>query len=427
MGTIVDTTTQIKVIGVGGGGGNAVNRMMESGIQGAEFIAINTDKQVLDYSVATHKVQIGERTTHGQGAGGDPKVGAKAAEESREAIADILRGADMIFLTAGMGGGTGTGAAPVVAEIAKEMGILTVGVVTKPFEFELRKRMNQAMEGIERLVKYVDSLIVIPNERLIELSSQDDLSFEQAFALADEVLLQGVKNISELIKVKCFINLDFADVMSVMRNAGYAHMGVGHSSGDGKAAAAAEQAISSPLLETSIDGATGVIVNIISSNNIGLKEVHQAISVVTRNVAEDANVIFGCGFDDTLNDEIYITVVATGFTGTREKAVPPPPLPPPVWPDPVKGGREDPRPPRRKDPFDDFDGAEIFAPRRSQPAGNPNPAAPPRPANAEPLPRRKFFGGKEAEGSAEGGNDQDPESILGDIMGRIEQTKNLNR
>ena len=274
-----ETTVQIKVIGVGGGGGNAVNRMIKSGVLGAEFIAVNTDKQILSHSQATHKIQIGEKATRGQGAGGRPEIGAKAAEESRDLISDALKGTDMVFITAGMGGGTGTGAAPLIAQIAKDMGILTIGVVTKPFKFEGKKRMEQAAEGIARLAEHVDSIIVIPNDHLIGLR-ETRLSLAEAFALADEVLLQGVKSISELIKVPGFINLDFADVTSVMKDAGYAHMGLGRASGKDKAETAANSAVSSPLLETSIAGARGVIISITSSEDIDLAEVQNAAEII---------------------------------------------------------------------------------------------------------------------------------------------------
>ena len=309
------STTQIKVIGVGGGGGNAVNRMIISGVLGAEFIAINTDKQILIHSKATHKIQIGERATRGQGAGGRPEIGEKAAEESRDLIADALKGTDMVFITAGMGGGTGTGAAPLIAKIAKEMGILTVGVVTKPFKFEGNKRMSQAQEGIARLAENVDSLIVIPNEHLRALDDRR-LSLSEAFALADEVLLQGVKNISELIKIPGYINLDFADVTSIMRDAGYAHMGFGKASGKDKTIAAANAAIKSPLLETSITGAKGVIFCVTSSEDIGLEEVESAAEIIAAQAHPDANITWGLAFDSALADEVTITVIATGFDNT---------------------------------------------------------------------------------------------------------------
>jgi len=309
------STVQIKVIGVGGGGGNAVNRMIIAGVLGAEFIAINTDKQILLHSKATHKIQIGERSTRGQGAGGRPEIGAKAAEESRDLIADALKGTEMVFITAGMGGGTGTGAAPIIAQIAKEMGILTIGVVTKPFKFEGNKRMSQAQNGIGQLAQNVDSLIVIPNEHLRAMEERR-LSLSEAFALADEVLLQGVKNISELIKIPGFINLDFADVESIMKDAGYAHMGVGKASGKDKAAIAANAAVRSPLLETSIDGARGVIISFTASDEIDLEEIQNAADIITAQAHPDANITFGITYDTNLEDEIVITVVATGFDNT---------------------------------------------------------------------------------------------------------------
>lgn len=307
-----ESAVQIKVIGVGGGGGNAVNRMIENGVQGVEFIAVNTDKQVLIHSKATHKIQIGERATHGQGAGGRPEVGEKAAEESREMISDILKGTDMVFITAGMGGGTGTGAAPVIAQIAKDMGVLTIGVVTKPFKFEGKNRMVRAEEGIGRLAEHVDSLIVIPNDRLSALSEQRR-SIVESFAMADEVLLQGVKSISELIKIPGFINLDFADVTSVMKGAGYAHMGVGQAKGKEKAEAAANSAIQSPLLETTISGAKGVIISISASEDVDLIDVERAAEIITEQAHPDANITWGIAFDPQLDDEMIITVIATGF------------------------------------------------------------------------------------------------------------------
>ncbi len=307
-----ESAVQIKVIGVGGGGGNAVNRMITSGVLGAEFIAVNTDKQVLVHSKATHKIQIGEKSTHGQGAGGKPEVGAKAAEESRDAINDALKGTDMVFITAGMGGGTGTGAAPVIAQCAKDQGCLTVGVVTKPFRFEGRKRMLQAQEGIAALSEHVDSLIVIPNDRLRSLDEKKK-TIAEAFAQADEVLLQGVKSISELIKIPGFINLDFADVTSVMKDAGLAHMGVGRAKGKDKAECAANMAVSSPLLETSISGAKGVIISINASDDVDLEEVEAAAEIVTKEAHPDANITWGIAFDPDLDDEMIITVIATGF------------------------------------------------------------------------------------------------------------------
>ena len=307
-----ESAVQIKVIGVGGGGGNAVNRMITSGVLGAEFIAVNTDKQVLVHSKATHKIQIGEKSTHGQGAGGKPEIGAKAAEESKDSISDALKGTDMVFITAGMGGGTGTGAAPVVAQIAKEMGILTVGIVTKPFSFEGAKRMKQSEQGIEALRQHVDSLIVIPNERL-KLVSEQKITLANAFEIADDVLRQGVQSVSELINATAMINLDFADVTTVMSDAGYAHMGVGHASGREKAEQAALAAINSPLIETKIDNATGVIISITASNDIGLDEVDQASSLIAQTVHPDATIIWGVQLDDNMEDEMRITVIATGL------------------------------------------------------------------------------------------------------------------
>ena len=308
----IENVVQIKVIGVGGGGGNAVNRMIQSGIRGVEFIAVNTDKQMLLSSQATHKIQIGEKVTRGMGAGGKPEVGQKAAEESRDVISDTLKGTDMVFITAGMGGGTGTGAAPVIAQIAKDMGILTVGVVTKPFNFEGKRRMNQAENGIDMLTEHVDSLVIIPNERL-RFASETKITMSNAFAKADDVLLQGVKNISELIKIPGVINLDFADVLSVMKDAGHAHMGIGYAKGKDKPEVAAEAAISSPLLETSIKGAKGVIISVTSSPDIGLEDIELASEKIKDAAHPDANIIWGLAFDDSLNDELYITVIATGF------------------------------------------------------------------------------------------------------------------
>ena len=304
--------TNIKVIGVGGGGGNAVNRMVAAGLQGVEFVAMNTDQQALLNSRATQKVQLGAKLTKGRGAGADPEIGQRAAEESKDEIASALKGAQMAFITAGMGGGTGTGAAPVVAEVAHDLGILTVGIVTKPFAFEGRRKMNLAEQGIAALLMHVDSLIVIPNERL-KLISQEKITLMNAFEAADNVLRQGVESISSLINIPAFINLDFADVRSIMKDAGYAHMGVGSAKGAGKAENAAEAAISSPLLETSIAGARGVIINITSSPDIGLEEVEQASSLITQSAHPDANIIWGTAFDENLSDEMHVTVVATGF------------------------------------------------------------------------------------------------------------------
>ena len=312
MAADFESVVQIKVIGVGGGGGNAVNRMIRSDIKGVEFIAINTDKHVLLQSQATHKIQIGEKVTRGQGAGARPEIGQRAAEESKDIITDALKGTDMIFITAGMGGGTGTGAAPIIAATAKEMGILTVGIVTKPFSFEGKHRMEQAEAGIKELAKNVDSLIVIPNERL-KLLSGEKITLANAFDAADDILRQGVKSISELVANAGYINLDFADVSSIMRDAGQAHMGVGRASGKDKAEAAANLAITSPLLETTIDGAHGVIISITASPDVGLDEVTQASELISGAAHPDANIIWGVSFDTSLQDEIIVTVVATGF------------------------------------------------------------------------------------------------------------------
>nr|WP_297173143.1 cell division protein FtsZ [uncultured Agathobaculum sp.] len=307
-----DSVVNIKVIGVGGGGGNAVNRMVENGVHGVEFVSINTDMQALNFSQASTKIQIGEKLTKGQGAGANPEIGRKAAEESREQIAAALQNTNMVFITAGMGGGTGTGAAPVVAQIAREMGILTVGVVTRPFAFEGKKRLEQALGGIEELNKNVDSLVIIPNERLKYVSEQK-ITFKNAFEIADGVLRQAVANISELITVPGFINLDFADVTSVMKDAGFAHIGTGRAAGKDKAAEAARMAISSPLLETSIDMAHGVIVSVIGSDDIGLDEVETAATMVQQAAHPDAHIIFGAFIDETMDDEIRVVVIATGF------------------------------------------------------------------------------------------------------------------
>ena len=315
----LDNVVSIKVIGVGGGGGNAVNRMVESGVQGVEFISVNTDMQALNFSQAGTKIQIGEKLTKGQGAGANPEIGRKAAEESKEQIAAALAGTNMVFSTAGMGGGTGTGAAPVVAQIAREMGILTVGVVTRPFAFEGKKRLEQALAGIDELNKNVDSLVIIPNERLKYVSEQK-ITFKNAFEIADGVLRQAVANISELITVPGFINLDFADVTSVMKDAGYAHIGTGRAAGKDKAAEAARMAISSPLLETSIDMAHGVIVSVIGSDDIGLDEVETAATMVQQAAHPDAHIIFGAFIDDTMDDEIRVVVIATGFDNIPNSA-----------------------------------------------------------------------------------------------------------
>ena len=310
--TMMDGTATIKVIGVGGAGNNAVNRMIESGIKGVDFIAVNTDRQALQQSKANTKIQIGEKITRGLGAGANPDIGAQSAEESKSEVAEILRGADMVFVTAGMGGGTGTGAAPIVASIAKEMGILTIGVVTKPFTFEGKKRLSQAERGIESLKGKVDTLVVIPNDKLLQIIDRKT-SIIEAFKMADDVLRQGVQGISDLIAVPGLVNLDFADVKTIMLNQGMAHMGVGRASGENRAEDAAKEAIQSPLLETSIEGAKGVIINITGGEDLGLHEVNTAAELVQRSVDPEANIIFGTVTDPSMQDEIQITVIATGF------------------------------------------------------------------------------------------------------------------
>lgn len=307
-----DSVVTIRVIGVGGGGSNVVNRMVRSGMKGVDFIAVNTDKQALSVSSATHKIQIGEKLTEGQGAGSDPEVGRRSAEESRTQISKMLEGTDMVFITAGMGGGTGTGAAPIMADLAKEMDLLTIGVVTKPFNFEGRRRMQQAEEGIENLRSKVDALVIIPNDRL-KYATDQKITFANAFEIADDVLRQAVQSISDLIKNTGFINLDFADVTAVMKDAGMAHMGVGRAAGKNKAEEAAKMAVSSPLLETSINGARGVLVNVTGSPDIGLEEVETAANLVQEAADPNALIIFGATFDEELEDEIRVTVIATGF------------------------------------------------------------------------------------------------------------------
>ncbi|MBE7063550.1 MAG: cell division protein FtsZ [Ruminococcaceae bacterium] len=308
----------IKVVGVGGGGGNAVNRMIENGIRGVEFVAINTDKQALACSKADKTIQIGEKITKGQGAGANPDIGRKAAEESRGEIEKILEDADMVFVTAGMGGGTGTGAAPVVASIAKEKGILTVGIVTKPFSFELKRRMAQAEEGIAALREAVDTIIVIPNDKLLQLCSAKT-TVKEAFKMADETLRQGVQGISELINTAGDMNADFADVTRIMKDAGFAHMGIGSASGDNRAEEAARMAIASPLLETSIDGATGILINVTGGEELTLLEVNTAANLIHSCADANAEVIFGMAIDESMGDEIAITVIATGCQSSKKQ------------------------------------------------------------------------------------------------------------
>ncbi len=309
---MLDGTATIKVIGVGGAGNNAVNRMVESGIRGVDFIAVNTDRQALQLSLAGTKIQIGEKITRGLGAGANPDIGAQSAEESKAEISEALRGADMVFVTAGMGGGTGTGAAPIVAATAKEMGILTIGVVTKPFTFEGKKRLSQADRGIESLKGKVDTLVVIPNDKLLQIIDRKT-SIVEAFKMADDILRQGVQGISDLIAVPGLVNLDFADVKTIMLNTGMAHMGIGTASGENRAEDAAKQATESPLLETSIEGARGVIINITGGPDLGLHEVNTAAELVQRSVDPEANIIFGAVIDPEMKDQITITVIATEF------------------------------------------------------------------------------------------------------------------
>lgn len=307
-----ENVVTIKVIGVGGAGNNVVNRMVKAGTKGVEFVAVNTDKQALSVSNAGQKIQIGEKTTRGQGAGSDPEIGKKAAEESRSNIQHVVENADMVFVTAGMGGGTGTGAGPLVAQIAREAGVLTVGVVTKPFKFEGKRRLDQANIGIQEMLGNVDSLLIIPNDRL-KYATDQKITLANAFEIADDVLQQAVSSISGLIKNTGFINLDFADVSCIMKNAGFAHMGSGRAEGKNKAEDAAKMAISSPLMETSINGAKGVLINITGSEDMSLEDVEAAANLVQEAAHPEANIIFGASFDSSLKDEISVTVIATGF------------------------------------------------------------------------------------------------------------------
>jgi cell division protein FtsZ len=348
--TSLEALATIKVIGVGGGGNNAVNRMIEHGVQGVEFIAVNTDAQALNLSKAEVKMQIGGKLTRGLGAGANPEVGKKAAEESKEAIEEALRGADMVFVTAGMGGGTGTGAAPVIAQIARDLGALTVGVVTRPFTFEGRKRATQATGGISYMKESVDTLIVIPNDRLLEIVDKSTPMLE-AFREADNVLRQGVQGISDLIAVPGLINLDFADVKTIMSNKGSALMGIGVATGESRAAEAAKKAISSPLLETSIDGAQGVLLNITGGSNLSLYEVQEAADIVASASDQEVNMIFGSVINDNLKDEIVVTVIATGF---NEEVIQPKPTRPsygqPQKQQPMSGTGTVKREPKREEP-----------------------------------------------------------------------------
>lgn len=317
----ISQIANIKVVGIGGGGNNAVNRMVAANITSAEFVAINTDKQALLMSKATHRIQIGEKLTRGLGAGADPEIGQKAAEESKAVITEMLKGCDLVFITAGMGGGTGTGAAPVVAQVAKELDILTIAVVTKPFNFEGRRRMDNAEKGIANLKKFVDTLVIIPNDKLLKIVPKGTPIVE-AFRCADDVLRQGIQGISDLIVTPSLINLDFADVKTIMKDKGLAHMGIGHGKGDNKTIDAVRQAVQSPLLETNIEGATGILLNVKGGLDLSLDEVNEAAELVRDVVDENCNIIFGAGVDDTLNEEVEITVIATGFNQQRVANVP---------------------------------------------------------------------------------------------------------
>lgn len=312
------SVVKIKVLGVGGGGNNAVNRMIDANVASAEFVAINTDKQALLISKANKRLQIGERLTGGKGAGGIPEVGRKSAEESKTSITEVLKGADLVFITAGMGGGTGTGAAPVIAQIAKELGILTVGIVTKPFAFENRKRMENAEKGIAELKKYVDTIVIIPNERLATILPEK-ITLVDAFRYADDVLRQGIQGISDLIVFPGMINLDFADIETVMKNRGLAHMGIGRGKGENKTLEAVRQAVASPLIETTIEGATGVVLNIKGGSDITLREVTEAANMVKEVIDPSCNLIFGSSIDPEMHDEVEITIIATGFKGKDEE------------------------------------------------------------------------------------------------------------
>ena len=317
----IESSALIRVIGVGGGGSNAVDRMIEEGIGGVEFIAMNTDGQALMRSRANNRLRLGDRTTRGLGAGGDPKIGEKAGEESIDEMASLLEGSDMVFITAGMGGGTGTGATPLVAEVARDLGALTIGVVTKPFSFEAAHRSRAAEDGIERLKKYVDTLIVIPNDKLLEMADRR-ITLVDSFRMADDVLRQGIQGISELITIPGLINLDFADVKTIMSLGGAALMAVGHGTGEDKAIVAAEQALSSRLLDISIDGARGVLFNITGGPDLGLVEINQAASIIRETADPDVNLIFGAVIDEAMDDKVRLTAIATGFERTRPQISP---------------------------------------------------------------------------------------------------------
>ncbi|NWG17522.1 MAG: cell division protein FtsZ [Chloroflexi bacterium] len=364
---------QIKVIGVGGGGGNAINRMVNEGLGGVEFISVNTDNQALMLSKAKTRVRIGDKLTRGLGAGGNPEVGRKAAEESSDELYEVLRGADMVFIAGGMGGGTGTGASPVIAQIAKELGALTIGVVTRPFSFEGTRRMQTAEAGIEALKSQVDTLIVIPNDRLLQIADKR-ASLQQAFSLADDVLRQGIQGISELITVPALINLDFADVRTIMSEGGAALMAVGRADGDDRARRAAEAAISSGLLDVTIDGARGILFNITGGTNLSLFEVNEAAAIIKESAHPECNLIFGAQIDENMGDEVRITVIATGFEHSRaarkvEAVMAPRPT--------VQRPLTQTRPPEQHQP--------VHQPAPQQPYQPPRPSQPP-PA-AEPPAR----------------------------------------
>ncbi|MGN1200761.1 MAG: cell division protein FtsZ [Candidatus Caccovivens sp.] len=348
------SVVKIKVLGVGGGGNNAVNRMIEANVASAEFVAINTDKQALLISKADKRLQIGERLTGGRGAGAIPEIGRKAAEESKSSITEILKGTDLVFITAGMGGGTGTGAAPVIAQIAKELGILTVGIVTKPFQFENPKRMENAEKGIAELRKYVDTIVIIPNERLLTILPEKTTLVE-AFRYADDVLRQGIQGISDLIVFPGMINLDFADIETIMKNRGLAHMGIGHGKGENKTLEAVRQAVASPLIETTIEGATGVVLNIKGGSDITLREVTEAANMVKEVIDPSCNLIFGSSIDPEMRDEVEITIIATGFKTPGEA-------------EEEKTEKEEPK--QEEAPEDKFKGFNPFGynPQPSQPA-----------------------------------------------------------
>lgn len=317
----ISQVAKIKVIGVGGGGNNAVNRMMAANITSAEFVAINTDKQALIMSKAPHRIQIGEKLTRGLGAGADPEVGQKAAEESKAVITEMLKGCDLVFITAGMGGGTGTGAAPVIASVAKELDILTIAVVTKPFNFEGKKRMENAEKGIANLKKFVDTLVVIPNDKLLKIVPKGTPILE-AFRCADDVLRQGIQGIADLIVTPSLINLDFADVKAIMKDKGLAHMGIGTAKGPNKTIDAVRQAVQSPLLETTIEGATGILLNVKGGMDLPIDEVNEAATLVKEVVDSGCNIIFGAGIDESLSEEVEITIIATGFSQRAKKQEP---------------------------------------------------------------------------------------------------------